>query len=315
MRLEQRLAERPVEPVGRDVHRHPVEHLAQQRVAVGVRPAGGDADQHVADADVGAGEQLVALDDADERAGDVERARRVHARHLGGLATEQGAAGRLGRPRPSRRRPRRRGRRRARWRRCSRGRTAAGADCTSTSSMQWLTMSIPTPRTMPSRAASSTFVPTPSVDATSTGSRSAVIAAALNTPPKLPTPRSTPLSWVASTAAFISATARVPSSMSTPACGVRPATTRRAPASRCRGGPACRRSGSADQPVVRVVGGPRRGRRRARSRPARGRRRRAPSASTPASKRIAVAGVGAAIGDRGAGRRCGPGSRPPRRRR
>ena len=58
-----------------------------------MRPAGGDADEHVADADVGTGEQLVALGDADERSGDVEGTRRVHARHLGGLATEQGAAG------------------------------------------------------------------------------------------------------------------------------------------------------------------------------------------------------------------------------
>ena len=50
---------------------------------------------------VGTGEQLVAFGDADERSGDVEGARRVHARHLGGLATEQGAAGdsaRLGHP-------------------------------------------------------------------------------------------------------------------------------------------------------------------------------------------------------------------------
>jgi hypothetical protein len=57
--------------------------------------------------------------------------------------------------------------------------------------MQWLTMSWPTPRTMPRRAASSTLVPTPSVEATSTGSSRAVISLAENTPPKLPTPRTT----------------------------------------------------------------------------------------------------------------------------
>ena len=63
--------------------------------------------------------------------------------------------------------------------------------------MQWLTMSIPTPRTMPSRAASSTFVPTPSVERDEhrivhrhdAPSRE-------NTPPKLPTPLSTPVSCV-----------------------------------------------------------------------------------------------------------------------
>ncbi len=57
--------------------------------------------------------------------------------------------------------------------------------------MQWLTMSMPTPRTLPRRAASSTLVPTPSAEATSTGSSSARIGRADITPPKLPTPRST----------------------------------------------------------------------------------------------------------------------------
>ena len=83
--------------------------------------------------------------------------------------------------------------------------------------MQWLTMSAPTPRTVPSRAASSTLVPTPSVEATSTGSSIAASALAENAPPKLPTPRTTSAPWVRSTAVRIWATARVPSSMSTPA--------------------------------------------------------------------------------------------------
>ena len=82
--------------------------------------------------------------------------------------------------------------------------------------MQWLTMSMPTPRNRPARAASSTLVPTPSVEATSTGSSIATIAFALNAPPKLPTPRSTAEPWVASTLAFSDDTARLPSSMSTP---------------------------------------------------------------------------------------------------
>ena len=83
--------------------------------------------------------------------------------------------------------------------------------------MQWLTMSAPTPRTRPRRAASSTLVPTPSVEATSTGSSIAVSALAENAPPKLPTPRTTSAPCVRSTAARIPATARLPSSMSTPA--------------------------------------------------------------------------------------------------
>ena len=70
---------------------------AQQRVAVGVRAARRHADQHVAGGDVGAGEQRGPLGDADERAGDVERARRVDAGHLGRLAAEQRAAGGLAR--------------------------------------------------------------------------------------------------------------------------------------------------------------------------------------------------------------------------
>ena len=82
---------------------------------------------------------------------------------------------------------------------------------------QWLTMSAPTPRTVPSRAASSTLVPTPSVEATSTGSSIAASALAENAPPKLPTPRTTSGPCVRSTAVRIWATARVPSSMSTPA--------------------------------------------------------------------------------------------------
>ena len=69
----------------------------------------------------------------------------------------------------------------------------------------------------PNVPASSTFVPTPSVEATSTGSSIAAIALAENAPPKLPTPPTTSAPWVRSTAWRISATARLPSPMSTPA--------------------------------------------------------------------------------------------------
>ena len=88
--------------------------------------------------------------------------------------------------------------------------------------MQWLTMSCPSPRTIPSRAASSTLVPTPSVEATSTGSSICRRRLAEITPPKLPTPRSTSGPSVRSTARFILATARLPSSMSTPVAAYEP---------------------------------------------------------------------------------------------
>ncbi len=88
-------------PVRHDVERDPGEQPAQQRVAVGVRSARRHADQHVAGGDVGPGEQRGSFGHADERAGDVERARRVHAGHLRRLAAEQRAPGglaRLGHP-------------------------------------------------------------------------------------------------------------------------------------------------------------------------------------------------------------------------
>ena len=97
MGLEQRLAEWLVETVGRGVHRCPLEDLAEHRVAVGVRTARCDADQHVAVGDVGAREEFGTLGDADQRAGDVERARLVNPWHLSRFATEQRAAGGLAR--------------------------------------------------------------------------------------------------------------------------------------------------------------------------------------------------------------------------
>ena len=78
-------------------------------------------------------------------------------------------------------------------------------------------MSCPSERTRPRAAASSTLVPTPSVEATSTGSSIEAIAFAEKAPPKLPTPRTTSAPWVRSTAPRIRVTARLPSSMSTPA--------------------------------------------------------------------------------------------------
>ena len=66
---------------------HPLEHdAAGERVAVGVEPGGGVAEQHVARDDGVAVQRLVLLDDADDRPGQVVGARLVEARHLRGLA-------------------------------------------------------------------------------------------------------------------------------------------------------------------------------------------------------------------------------------
>ena len=54
---------------------------------------GRQPDQHVADDDVAARQDLAALDGADGKAGKVVVARLVHARHLGRLAADQRAAG------------------------------------------------------------------------------------------------------------------------------------------------------------------------------------------------------------------------------
>ena len=63
-----------------------------QREAVGVRAGGVQPEQQVAGGDRPR-QQPRALDHADAEAGEVVAAGGVHARHLGGLAAEQGAAG------------------------------------------------------------------------------------------------------------------------------------------------------------------------------------------------------------------------------
>src|SRR3546814_727954 len=84
-----------LDPADVDVARAPgaVVDAADQRIAVGMRAAGGDADQHVTRADFRAIQQLRLLDRADGEAGEVVFARRIHVRHLRGLAADQGAAG------------------------------------------------------------------------------------------------------------------------------------------------------------------------------------------------------------------------------
>ena len=176
---------------GGDLRAVLVEQVADQRVAVGVRPGGGQRDQQVAFGHVaGAGQDVVPLDDADDRAGHVERAGGVDAGHLGRLARRAARSPPPGRLRPCPSRPRPRSRARGGLRPRSPGRTAGRAPCTRMSLTQWLTRSAPMPRQRPpASAASFTLVPTPSVEATSTGSSPSPPAA--NSPPKAPTSEST----------------------------------------------------------------------------------------------------------------------------
>ena len=95
VRLEQRLADGacPARHVAVDRRARALEHdPPRQRIAVGVQPGRGHADQHVADGDRAAVDQPLAIDDADDEAGEVVLAVGVEARHLGGLAAEQRAA-------------------------------------------------------------------------------------------------------------------------------------------------------------------------------------------------------------------------------
>ncbi|MNV27903.1 hypothetical protein D3C71_1190700 [compost metagenome] len=66
---------------------------AHQRVAVGMRAGGGDADQHVAGGHAGAVLHFALLDAGDGEAGQVVFARGIHVGHFGGFTTDQRATG------------------------------------------------------------------------------------------------------------------------------------------------------------------------------------------------------------------------------
>ena len=66
--------------------------LARERVAVCLEAGGGQADEHVARADLRAGDDALLVDDADDGADEVVLALRIEAGHLGGFAAEQRAA-------------------------------------------------------------------------------------------------------------------------------------------------------------------------------------------------------------------------------
>ena len=66
------------------------EELAGERVAVGVEAGGGQSDEDVAGLDSFAGDHLVAVDSANNEAGEIVFAIGVEAGHLGGFATDEG---------------------------------------------------------------------------------------------------------------------------------------------------------------------------------------------------------------------------------
>ncbi len=68
------------------------EQLAGQRIAVGMQAGRGKADEHIAGLDLGAGDQLLFVNNADDEAGEVVFAVGIKARHLGGLSADQRAA-------------------------------------------------------------------------------------------------------------------------------------------------------------------------------------------------------------------------------
>ena len=97
VRLEEGVAERAIEPGRGHIEGDPLEQPPEQRVPVGVRPTRRHADEDVTGGHIGAREQRGPLGDPHQGARDIERAGRVHAGHLGGLAAEERAPGRLAR--------------------------------------------------------------------------------------------------------------------------------------------------------------------------------------------------------------------------
>ena len=77
--------------VGR-VLRHFKQQLARQRIAIGMQPVGGQPDQHIADLDRVAGDDLVAVHRTDDGAGQIVLAVGIEAGHLRRLAADQSAA-------------------------------------------------------------------------------------------------------------------------------------------------------------------------------------------------------------------------------
>src|SRR2546421_3332032 len=77
----------------RQVSLEVVEYSSYERIAVGMRPAGSEPEDHIARYDGAAIDDAILLDHADAEPGEVVFARRIHAGHLGRLAADQRAAG------------------------------------------------------------------------------------------------------------------------------------------------------------------------------------------------------------------------------
>ena len=69
-----------------------VQDLADQREAVGVHAGGGQAEDHIAGLDLGLVKDLVLIHHAHGEAGQVILVDGIEARHLGGLAADEGSA-------------------------------------------------------------------------------------------------------------------------------------------------------------------------------------------------------------------------------
>ena len=190
----------------------------RERVAVAAQPRARDADDAVAGAHV-AGQHLGPFDDADRETDEVELARLHHARVLRHLAAEQRAARARGILRRHPPRSRRSPRGRACRSRCSRGRTAARRRARRCRRPTWRRSRCRSCCAGSRAGRSSDFVPTPSVDETSSGSRYRFQSTA-NSPPKPPTSPTTSGRNVERTCALISSTAFSPAAMSTPDVGV-----------------------------------------------------------------------------------------------
>ena len=81
---------------------HLKKELAGERVAVGVQAGGGHPDEDVAGLDALAGDHFVAVDRADDEAGQIVFAVGVEAGHLRGFAADQRRSRWRGRRRPGR---------------------------------------------------------------------------------------------------------------------------------------------------------------------------------------------------------------------
>ena len=83
MRSKQGICQRTTQLRKDSIERRIGKDFAKQGIAVGMRPAGGQADQHVAGLQVFARQDVLTFEHADDRSGDVELVSLIDAGHLG----------------------------------------------------------------------------------------------------------------------------------------------------------------------------------------------------------------------------------------